>query len=363
MTATLDTAAPYAPPDGIQPFLRTIAATHLAELLAPCATCLGRRKVHVLNREPFSAWKEPLPPIKRSPVVEVDCPDCDKPRRHDDGPRLVLADWLEEQGDPQGEFIRVGVEMANHRPEKIGWSFLADGTSSDAESRAINDENPVLERLQRRHDELLDRHGAAWARAVLGEVWPDKDYLVSESSVVLRKCVTSLSVTAHVATIGWHGGLPTDFTLSLDAWMGERCDLCAGSGKLQVYRSDGPGLFRRDLVVPCDQGCAGTGRVNALAPKLLAAAPVRAEGLRFRDKRPDLTVEIFWWNRYLDHRLNDPRHVPSELFDLLGGEAESWGRGDSMAGKAYPTEAAAHDALARAAIKWATQQHKEATSR
>ena len=25
----------------------------------------------------------------------------------DDAPRLLLADWLEEQGEPRGEFIRV----------------------------------------------------------------------------------------------------------------------------------------------------------------------------------------------------------------------------------------------------------------
>jgi uncharacterized protein (TIGR02996 family) len=30
----------------------------------------------------------------------------------DDGPRLVYADWLDEQGDPKGEFIRTQVELA-----------------------------------------------------------------------------------------------------------------------------------------------------------------------------------------------------------------------------------------------------------
>lgn len=30
----------------------------------------------------------------------------------DDGPRLVYADWLDEQGDPRGEFIRVQCELA-----------------------------------------------------------------------------------------------------------------------------------------------------------------------------------------------------------------------------------------------------------
>jgi len=30
----------------------------------------------------------------------------------DDTPRLVYADWLEEHGDPRGEFIRVQCELA-----------------------------------------------------------------------------------------------------------------------------------------------------------------------------------------------------------------------------------------------------------
>ena len=30
----------------------------------------------------------------------------------DDAPRLVFADWLDEQGDPRGDFIRVQVALA-----------------------------------------------------------------------------------------------------------------------------------------------------------------------------------------------------------------------------------------------------------
>jgi uncharacterized protein (TIGR02996 family) len=35
-----------------------------------------------------------------------------------DGPRLVYADWLDERGDPRGEFIRVQCELTN--PERCG---------------------------------------------------------------------------------------------------------------------------------------------------------------------------------------------------------------------------------------------------
>ncbi len=30
----------------------------------------------------------------------------------DDAPRMIFADWLEERGDPRGEFIRVQCQLA-----------------------------------------------------------------------------------------------------------------------------------------------------------------------------------------------------------------------------------------------------------
>jgi uncharacterized protein (TIGR02996 family) len=67
-------------------------------------------------------------------------------RPEDDGPRLVLADWLDEHGDPdRAEFIRLQVRCA-------------PGSVLDADQRS---------RLQHRVRELLDRHGGAW----LGPLW------------------------------------------------------------------------------------------------------------------------------------------------------------------------------------------------
>ena len=41
---------------------------------------------------------------------------CESP--DDDTPRLVLADWLEENGEPErAEFIRIGVEIAMNRAD------------------------------------------------------------------------------------------------------------------------------------------------------------------------------------------------------------------------------------------------------
>jgi uncharacterized protein (TIGR02996 family) len=41
----------------------------------------------------------------------------------DDGPRLVCADWLDEQGDPRGEFIRVQRELAGLPVPPAEWTL------------------------------------------------------------------------------------------------------------------------------------------------------------------------------------------------------------------------------------------------
>ncbi len=60
-----------------------------------------------------------------------------------DGPRLVFADWLEEQGDPRSEFIRVQVELSQ-----------------------LPANDPQRERLADRETALLNRHGVDWRQDV-----------------------------------------------------------------------------------------------------------------------------------------------------------------------------------------------------
>jgi uncharacterized protein (TIGR02996 family) len=69
----------------------------------------------------------------------------------DDTPRLVYADWLDENGDPdRAEFIRVQVALARLAPDEDG------------------------HRLEVRANELLARHEEQWARPLRGLVlWHD----------------------------------------------------------------------------------------------------------------------------------------------------------------------------------------------
>jgi uncharacterized protein (TIGR02996 family) len=65
----------------------------------------------------------------------------DKP--DDDTPRLVYADWLEEQGDPRGDFIRVQVALSR-----------------------LDEDAPEREQLQQRERALLEAHRDEWLGGV-----------------------------------------------------------------------------------------------------------------------------------------------------------------------------------------------------
>lgn len=61
--------------------------------------------------------------------------------RWNDAPRLIFADWLEERGDPRGEFIRVQCQLARLR--------LTD---------------PARDLLEARSEQLTAKYGRAWMK-------------------------------------------------------------------------------------------------------------------------------------------------------------------------------------------------------
>jgi uncharacterized protein (TIGR02996 family) len=70
---------------------------------------------------------------------------CNQP--HHDEPRLIYADWLEERGDPRGEFIRIQCVLA--------------GTVEDAGRRHL---------LETRERELIQEFGPDWIGPLQGVV-------------------------------------------------------------------------------------------------------------------------------------------------------------------------------------------------
>jgi uncharacterized protein (TIGR02996 family) len=57
----------------------------------------------------------------------------------DDAPRLILADWLTEQGDPRGEFLRLDVQRLR-----------------------LDVGDPRRAELRRREEEVLEHHASLW---------------------------------------------------------------------------------------------------------------------------------------------------------------------------------------------------------
>jgi uncharacterized protein (TIGR02996 family) len=65
----------------------------------------------------------------------------------DNTPRLIFADWLEENGDPRGEFVRVQCELADCAPS-----------------------DPRRPLLQKREKELFSRYRDVWLEPLLDDV-------------------------------------------------------------------------------------------------------------------------------------------------------------------------------------------------
>jgi uncharacterized protein (TIGR02996 family) len=77
----------------------------------------------------------------------------------DDAPRMAYADWLQERGDPLGEFVAVQLRLARCRDG-------AESCPPDSRcGRCMGCE------LRRRERELLLTHGRAWPAGLLGLEW------------------------------------------------------------------------------------------------------------------------------------------------------------------------------------------------
>src|SRR5690242_10580803 len=76
----------------------------------------------------------------------------------EDGPRLIYADWLEENGDPErAEFIRAQVEIARR-----------EGAEPSHEDRTWMDLPDELDGLRRRAAELQARNEGRWSAGLEG---------------------------------------------------------------------------------------------------------------------------------------------------------------------------------------------------
>jgi uncharacterized protein (TIGR02996 family) len=110
----------------------------------------------------------------------------------DDGPRLLLADWLDERGDPWGEFIRVQCALASPHLSTTDREQLTASENVHLKSGAPL-RHSVVHRFLHRHglvNHFSHRRGPIFRwierRGLIAEVEVDAAYLATNASTILR---------------------------------------------------------------------------------------------------------------------------------------------------------------------------------
>jgi len=235
----------------------------------------------------------------------------------DDLPRLVLADWWDEHGQPErAEFVRLAIALDDQTD--TGWS-----------ARRIGDVMDRLAHLHRASLGLWGMRGAGrmtWASYISPTLFDDHIVHPHNPAQLFRR--------------GWVESV----RLPLAAFLGETCEFCSGRGHFQTS-----GSYAECPRCKGPNG-KGTGRVGGCAAELFASQPVTR--VEVTDREPEQfgnTREWFWVETTPDTTYFR-YSLPGELFGLLGTP-----RLTPTPAHCYPTRAAALDALSAALVQWGRQ--------
>jgi uncharacterized protein (TIGR02996 family) len=213
----------------------------------------------------------------------------------DDAPRLVMADWLEDHGEPgRAEFVRVQVELArSKRGPRQHWE-------------------PAGHKWVEKKDDCGRCRYCALRRRET-ELWSSPDAIDWYDP---RACgLNSIRfVGANIGYVRPVGFVARGFVGAVEcetaAFLGGPCDSCQGRG----HHGMDPGRVAK----PC-QRCAGTGRTPGLATALFAAHPVTAVRLVDREPRAvsDRYGEGWTWSRQPAGTIPNPHTVPDVIRRLM----------------------------------------------
>ena len=253
----------------------------------------------------------------------------------DDLPRLILADWLEENGDEAArqyaEFVRIQLELESLRARSVSDVVFGIGDRTFKSSKAV--------KLTSREHDLFRGWALHWCDALFGPL--------GQIGLPWN--------TANTAVVGFgeHGDVPVELTWSrgfiahvrcrLADFIGGTCEGCYGDDN-EIRSAAGGGNWR---MRHCPN-CAGTGRTPGIGPRLVRAQPV--ERVEVADKRPlqvntSSNVQPYYFTWLCGEALNRPHHVTNELWRLM--ERSAW-----------PTAESAKSALSNALIKHAKSKAK-----
>lgn len=128
---------------------------------------------------------------ERDAFIQAICQD-----PQNDTIRLIFADWLDERGDPLGEFIRVQIRL-HHEGKYVGKGAVHDNQLPC--ERIYNREDPTTAELWQRSYELVNSHDVEWT----------KDLFETTDGLYRRFFLTLL---------GWTRGFPSSINISVREW-------------------------------------------------------------------------------------------------------------------------------------------------
>jgi uncharacterized protein (TIGR02996 family) len=273
----------------------------------------------------------------------------------DDLPRLVYADWLEEQGEVErAEFIRVQCELA--KPERCLTPNITTWNDGERSSwtpcsrlrpRVKRDCLPWCAECQRRAD-LWTRERDLWAAACNQFAAGQFDY------IGLSDHPTEVPGTLGLV----RRGFVSDVRCRLADWCGEDpCCRCQGTGAMYDDANwDDTGRWLGGYPPEDCPTCDGTGHTPGVGPRLVREHPFERVVLTDRDPH---------WNGYGCGWFYDGRDRPSDGVPAAAQiPPDVWHALPSADGsrivtgrfKSYPTRDAALAALSAALIAWAKAQ-------
>jgi uncharacterized protein (TIGR02996 family) len=278
----------------------------------------------------------------------------------DDAPRLVYADWLEEQGDgDRAEFIRLqiriaGMGLSNGGIRKAGPLFRRD--------------RQLFELAERELHLLIDLYGYQSPNRLPGNLQPHLDSRWGDDMVIQPN--SAADTQPRRSGVGLFArGFVREVRAPLAVLVGGECERCEGQGSLigdpECDNCHGAGRAQHldddegvEDCPACDRmdcpACCGSGRTPGVLAALCAAHPV--EKVVATDREPVWgSTPVGWvrlesWSEQPDPARRD--YLPAEIYELLDGGKEQY---DAVEWMRYPTRGEADAALERALLAHARQ--------
>lgn len=234
---------------------------------------------------------------------------CDTPA--DDHPRLVYADWLEEQGDAasmaRAEYIRVAIELVRNNPPSLcGVQDSPQGDGLCLKRKCIRC------RLLRRRWHLWRHHGCEWQSREFGQMIAEHEVRESlRTGQPIRHHWTDPPMTCE-----YRRGFIEMVSMTMKEWM-------------------------------------------QWGPRLIRQCPLME--VRGSDYKPFVSASpsFDWWSdkAYKNHE-GDESNLPDVIFRLLTGGEHYW---EGSKCWRYDSLAAAQSVLSQALLTWARQQNERTT--